>query len=813
MLDLDLLHEHETQEPAGTATPAGANAAPDGPAYAPAAMPHLADYMRLLLESASEGIYGVDTHDRCTFINPAAARMLGYQAEEVLGQPMHARIHHSYPDGSPYPHEQCPVYRAYRFGESCRLESEVLWRRDGTAFPVEYATGPIVENGAIKGAVVIFSDITDRKRLEEERARLLERERAARAEAESAQQRLVALAVARDRVMAEVELINAILTTAAGEQDLERILAIALDQLSTMLTFTGGSIALVEGDELVVRAAIGPFAATALGQRLPRGRGRSWQIIESGEPFLCNDLIAAGIKTRSADAEKSIRSYLAVPLIWRDQIFGLLEIDSTVPDAFQPADLALMRSVAQALCGPIELARRYAEQVQAREHMEQLARQKDELLEARDRALAEAEIAARRLALLAEASTLIASSLDYKATLASVARLVVPRMADWCAVDVLEEDGSLQRLAVAHVDPAKIELARDLQQRSAAHTASDLPEVLRTGRPLLIAEITDDLLVAIGYDADQLRLVRELGLRSVMVVPLQARGRVLGAITFAMAESGRRYGPADVALAEDLARRAGLAIDNARLYEAEQRARAAAEAAIQARDQFLSIASHELKTPLTSLLGYAELLQRRTMREGTLSERDRRAVQVIVEQAMRLNRMVASLLDLSRIETGQLSIERAPVDLRGLARRVVEEMQLTLDRHPITIHIPDQPVLIMGDELRLEQVLQNLISNAIKYSPEGSPITVQVEQYDAQARVAVTDRGIGIPAEALSRLFQRFYRASNVDPQSSGMGLGLYVVKEIVALHGGEVHVTSREGEGSTFTVCLPLMADRQDRD
>jgi signal transduction histidine kinase len=213
------------------------------------------------------------------------------------------------------------------------------------------------------------------------------------------------------------------------------------------------------------------------------------------------------------------------------------------------------------------------------------------------------------------------------------------------------------------------------------------------------------------------------------------------------------------------------------------------------------------------LLGYAELLQRRTMREGTLSERDRRAVQVIVEQAMRLNRMVASLLDLSRIETGQLSIERAPVDLRGLVRRVVEEMQLALDRHTITIHSPDQPVLIMGDELRLEQVLQNLISNAIKYSPEGGPITVQVEQYDARARVAVTDRGIGIPAEALPRLFQRFYRASNVDPQSSGMGLGLYVVREIVALHGGEVHVTSREGEGSTFTICLPLMADRQDQD
>ena len=803
------------QEPGDTGVPARSDTGPDGRSDAASAELRLADYMRLLLESASEGIYGVDTQDRCTFINRAAAEMLGYRPDELLGRPMHERIHHSYPDGSPYPQEACPVYRAYRFGQSSRLENEVLWRRDGTAFPAEYTAGPIVEDGVVRGAVVMFTDITERKQMEEERARLLALEQAARAEAESAQQRLVALAVARDRVMAEVELINAILTTAAGEQDLERILAIALDQLSTMLTFTGGSIALVEGDELVVRAAIGPFAATALGQRLPRGRGRSWQIIESGEPFLCNDLIAAGIKTRSADAEKSIRSYLAVPLVWRDQAFGLLEIDSTEPEAFQPADLALMRSVAQALCGPIELARRYTEQVQAREHMEQLARQKDELLEARDRALAEAEISARRLALLAEASTLIASSLDYKATLASVARLVVPRIADWCAIDVLEEDGSLQRLAVAHTDPARVALAHELQRRYPVdmNASQGMAQVLRTGEPALVAEVSDELLAAMARDAEQLRVLRALGLRSAMLVPLQARGRVLGAITFAMAESGRRYGPADLALAEDLARRAGLAVDNARLYEAEQRARAAAEAAIQARDQFLSIASHELKTPLTSLLGYAELLQRRTMREGTLSERDRRAVQVIVEQAMRLNRMVASLLDLSRIETGQLSIERAPVDLRGLARRVVEEMQLTLDRHTIAISTPDEPVLIMGDELRLEQVLQNLISNAIKYSPEGGPISVQVEQYAARASVAVTDRGIGIPADALPRLFQRFYRANNVDPQSSGMGLGLYVVKEIVALHGGEVHVTSREGEGSTFTVCLPLMADRQDRD
>jgi signal transduction histidine kinase len=231
-----------------------------------------------------------------------------------------------------------------------------------------------------------------------------------------------------------------------------------------------------------------------------------------------------------------------------------------------------------------------------------------------------------------------------------------------------------------------------------------------------------------------------------------------------------------------------------------------AQNAVHVRDQFLSIASHELKTPLTALLGNAQLLQRRVIREASLGTRDQRALHVIVEQAARLNKMITALLDISRIEMGQLSIVRVPMNLSALARRVVAEMQPTLERHTIEYSDSGADIWVEGDELRLEQVLHNLIGNAVKYSPAGGVVAVRVEQRESYACVVIEDQGIGIPADAVPRLFTRFYRADNVDPQNiSGMGIGLFVVKEIMSLHGGTVQVSSQESQGSTFTICLPL--------
>jgi len=267
---------------------------------------------------------------------------------------------------------------------------------------------------------------------------------------------------------------------------------------------------------------------------------------------------------------------------------------------------------------------------------------------------------------------------------------------------------------------------------------------------------------------------------------------------------------ANEALQREIAERKHAEAARADLLVREQRARGEAEAAVRVRDQFLSIASHELKTPLTSLFGYLQLIQRRIAREGSLKERDLRLFDVVVEQAERLHRLIEALLDISRIQTGQLSITRQRMDLLALAGRVVAQIQPTIEQHTITILGLEAPLVIEGDELRLYQVLENLIQNAIKYSPTGGSITIALEQHGDQACVAVSDQGIGIPEDALAQVFLRFYRATNVDARHiSGMGVGLYVVKEIVELHGGSVHVTSTEGCGSTFTICLPMTAPR----
>jgi signal transduction histidine kinase len=402
---------------------------------------------------------------------------------------------------------------------------------------------------------------------------------------------------------------------------------------------------------------------------------------------------------------------------------------------------------------------------------------------------------------LAEASRLLASSLDYATTFKNLTQLAVPKLADYCIVDIVAEDGSFERLAVAHHDPAKQALLYEIQRRypMSEDAPAGFQKVIRTGEAELFPEIGDDFLKPLAQDAEHLAMLRALGLRSGICVPLLARGRVLGALTLSIAGSGRVYGANDLALAEKLGYRAAMAIDNARLYYEAQNA-------VRMRDQFLSIASHELKTPLTALLGNAQMLQRRAAREGHFGERDQRALNVIAAQATRLNKMIAALLDISRIEMGQLSIARAPMDLGALARRVVAEMQPTFERHTIVYGDTGAPLVVEGDELRLEQVLHNLIGNAVKYSPAGGSIMVRVEQHGSSACVVVRDQGIGIPAASLARLFTRFYRAENVDPHNiSGMGIGLFVVKEIVTLHGGTIEVDSQEQQGSTFTVCLPL--------
>jgi signal transduction histidine kinase len=231
------------------------------------------------------------------------------------------------------------------------------------------------------------------------------------------------------------------------------------------------------------------------------------------------------------------------------------------------------------------------------------------------------------------------------------------------------------------------------------------------------------------------------------------------------------------------------------------------EAALRARDDLLTVAAHELKTPLTAVIGYAQTLQLRAAREGHCTRRDHDALRAITGQARRLQALIDSVLDLARLHNGQMQLAKQVFDLAALARQAMANARLTAARHLIEFRGPDAPVVIVGDSVRLEQVLQNLLDNAVKYSPAGGVITVCVEQQNAKAVLTISDQGIGIPETARAQLFERFFRASNLDRgRVQGTGIGLSIVSEIVALHGGVVEVDSAEGRGSTFTVRLPLL-------
>ena len=403
--------------------------------------------------------------------------------------------------------------------------------------------------------------------------------------------------------------------------------------------------------------------------------------------------------------------------------------------------------------------------------------------------------------LLAEASAALGSSLDYETTLSAVAGLLVPGLADWCTVYV-EEEGELRRVGAAHADPALAAVVDELAPvypRDPAGSDS-VVRVVETGQPLLVPSVD---LGAVGHfarDPNQRELLRKLDPRSAIVAPLVARGHVLGAIGLNRT-AGAPYDADDLALAVELSNRCAVAIDNARLYRE-------ARDAVQARDQFLSLAAHELKTPMTALKGNAQLALR-AKQSGRLDDaRLERLLGLVDEASSRLARLTDDLLDVSRLRSGRLDLRLEVVDLGALVERVVERhREQSAETHGLRLKRPKRAIPVSADAGRLEQVLDNLLSNAVKYSPAGGAVDVSVGMRGGQAQVRVHDEGIGLPADALETIFTPFGRAANaVDRHVPGMGLGLYITRGIVEQHGGRIAAESAgEDEGTTFVVELPL--------
>jgi signal transduction histidine kinase len=482
--------------------------------------------------------------------------------------------------------------------------------------------------------------------------------------------------------------------------------------------------------------------------------------------------------------QEGIQALAFVPLVHHGNLLGKFMLYYSTPHYFTDEEIQLASSIGSHIA--VAVARRQAE-------------------EAINRARTEANIGAERAAFLAEISRVLAATLDYAQTLTNLARATVPFLADACMIYHLVGNTILRRLALAHSDPEVEEVLREVQ-RFDIPIEADIPvaRVVRSGIPEVEYRVATTIGEQIHSDPTYRAIVRRMAPHAYICVPLTAHGRTLGAIAFILTTPLRQFVSDDVAFAEEVARRAAIALDNAHLYQQ-------AQDAISIRDQFLSTAAHELKTPVTALLGNVQMMQRRAERDGILPERERRAVQVIHTQTKRLSKMIATLLDISRFEQGKLIIERAPLDLCALVRRIVEEVLPSLSIHTVECHLPETAIIIDGDELRLEQVVQNLISNAVKYSPDGGAIQVRVAQRGNLACIEVIDQGIGIPAEDIPHLFERFYRAGNMG-HISGMGIGLYIVHELVNLHGGSVAVASAQSQGSTFTVCLPIKDNNSEK-
>jgi signal transduction histidine kinase/putative methionine-R-sulfoxide reductase with GAF domain len=700
--------------------------------------------------------------------------------------------------------------------------------------------------------VALAEGLASRAALAVDNAMLFAREREARADAEEA--------VARLR---DLEVIS---ETALVHLDLDSLMTNLLEGIRKVMR-ADTSVALLleeESDELVARWSKGLEEEVAARQRVPLGRGFAGTVAKERRPVFIPDVAKADLVNPML-AEKGLKSLLGAPLLVEGRLLGVLHIGSLVPRVFTAQDEGTLQLLADRVALAIEQSRLYENE----------------------------RAASRRLEFLAEASELLGSTLDYAAALQRLSDLAVPYLGDGCLIDVLDPAGQLERLGIAHPG----EVAHRFNERFPPNL--DVPHgpgyVIRTGRSELIRDVGDEHL-------------RELEITSLISLPLLARGRVLGALTLLSDRPDRLFGEAELATAEELGRRAAVAVDNALLYdEAERRAdaarvlehvadgvflldssglvrlwnraaeaitllpaaevvgRPAAEAipgwaqivervpvtsapaaAVRAatlplqlpdqelwlsiagagfaegtvfafrdlteeraleelRSDFVSTVSHELRTPLAAIYGAALTLQR----EDLLLEGDQREklLAMISGESDRLARTVNDILSASRLDADRLHVAIGSYDAEELTRTVVEAARFHL---PPTIELslrlePDLPP-VAADPDKVRQVLTNLVDNAIKYSPDGGPVDVQVTRRDHALRFSVRDGGLGIAQAEQRRIFEKFYRVDpNLTRGVGGTGLGLYICRELVRRMNGTIWVESREREGSLFTFELPV--------
>ena len=503
------------------------------------------------------------------------------------------------------------------------------------------------------------------------------------------------------------------------------------------------------------------------------------EVLDSGEDQRAIEIALSRLRDPDAFLEK-VRALYAVP---DESSFDVLELKDgrTFERYSQP------QRIGDVSAGRVWSFRDITEQKRAEMQARALVREQA--------ARAEAEASHQRAAFLAEASRVLSSSFDHHTTLAALARLAVPALADYCTIDIVEADGTYVSVGGAHADPAEDSIRRSARPLDPDEVTGSHPvvRVLKEGQPLLIPELPPEEAASWFAGEAARQAVESLDPRSIMCVPLVGTDRTLGALTLAASSSGRRYGPADLALAEELAHRAALAVEHASLYQAAQQA-------TRARDNILAVVAHDLRNPLNTVLMAAELLL--DVANGH-KQVEARHVEIISRAGERMDRMIQDLLDVQRMEAGRLGIDPRPENISDIVGDTLEMLRPMAASSGVELvsAVGDGLPRVLADAARVQQVLSNLIGNALKFTPRDGTVTVRADLAGEEIRVAVIDTGVGIEPDQLPHVFGRFWQAMSGDRR--GIGLGLAIAKGIVEEHGGRIWVESTPRKGSTFLFTL----------
>jgi PAS domain S-box-containing protein len=776
--------------------------------------PDEAGWLAAIVESSDSAIISTDLRGNITSWNPAAERLYGYLASEILGQPNQRIIP---PDRQA---EEDSVRQRSASGQPVEHYESVRVRKDGSRISVAMTVSALRDReGRVVGISKISRDISEGDRAVSERIRIEQQLRQvidAMSDAFAAVDRTWRFTYMNDRYVQMAQM--------RREDLIGRVVWDVFAEPTQLRIFDEARRAMADDRPKAVEQYYPPLDLWFHTRIFPTPDGLAL--------FTTDVTERKRIDSIKEEALATVRRLAAIVESSDDGILGM-DLDGTITawnhGAEQLYGYAATEAIGQSIRIVVPEDRQEEEsEVLARitrgqrvDHFETIRCRKDgsrvpvslSLSPIRDdggnvigaskiaRDITERRRATQRSAFLSEVGAVLAGSLEYAATLKTVVNMAVPSMADWCAVDILTEERKLERLAVAHVDPAKIDLARAIRSRYEDPSSLYSPaSVVRTGTPAIVKEITDQMIVAAAHgDEDRVALVRSLGLRSYIIVPLTARGRTFGALTLVTAGSGRVYSDDDFRFAQEVAFRAALAVDNARTYDEAQLAN-------RLKDEFLATLSHELRTPLNAILGYSRLVQ-----SGMLTpDKHTHALQTVERNATALTQIVEDVLDVSRIISGKVRLNVQPVDLPHVVSEAVETVVPAADAKQIRIQTILDPSAapISGDPDRLQQIVWNLVTNAVKFTPKQGVVQVRVERVNSHVEIVVSDTGMGIAPEFLPHIFERFRQAdSGTTREHTGIGLGLAIVRHLVELHGGTIHAASGgRDQGSTFRVRLPLM-------